>query len=225
MIRLCWILLCLSFALGLLPPGEHNVSYNGIPFYLFVPENPNGRLIITLHGTGEIPLAYIRAWQPEVSQRGYFVMAPYPLKKQGWTLKDNQRIKKVLYMLKREYPIEKVIIHGGSSGGHYALYLGISFPTQFQAVVTFMGLATVPVGHEIKFQKDPALKVPILLIHGRKDPVIPIQYARANAQFLRSKDYDVTYWEEADMKHEFYRPVKSDILDWIDEQFTTTPAP
>jgi len=123
----------------------------------------------------------------------------------------------ILEKLKKEYAIQKVLLSGASAGGHFALYLGINYYNDFDAIATFMGLAIGRLGKNIKFQTDSNKQIPILLIHGQKDQMIPLQYARWNYQWLLSKGYDVSYWEEPDMKHEHYRKKNKDILDWFED--------
>jgi predicted esterase len=80
-----------------------------------------------------------------------------------------------------------------------------------------MGLAITEIGKYIQFQTEKKNCRPILLIHGQKDAMIPVKYAQMNRDFLKSKHYNVTYWEEPNMIHENYRQDNNKILDWFEK--------
>lgn len=188
-------------------------------YVLFVPtvtEVTANKMIVALHGSGERAINFVQNWTKEAEAQHYIVLAPNSSDPNGWNGADLNRVMMLVAATQRELNIKKTLLSGASSGGHVAFLLGINNYPYFDAVQTFMGLAITEMGKYIVFQEEKKNRRPILLIHGLKDAMIPIQYARQNRDYLKSKGYSVTYWEEPNMIHENYRPDNSKILDWFE---------
>jgi len=212
--RILYLLLLLtasSFAVNAIP-GIYTEKH----YYLFIPKNSMHKLIVVLHGSGERGSSYLRAWQNEAEEGGYLVLAPNATDKNGWSGQDVQKVLNIVKEIKRDYEIKHILLNGSSSGGHFALYLGINNYQLFDGVATFMGLISSSMDKSIRYMKDKNKQIPILLVHGLLDEKIPVKYARWNYRKIQSKGYPVTYWEEPDMAHEHYTKVNEAILNWFE---------
>jgi len=89
-------------------------------------------------------------------------------------------------------PPERTVIAGFSQGGAMTLDVGLQLPLA-GALVLSGYLHSAPAPH--------ADLGPILMVHGRQDPVVPIQRARAARELLTSTAVNLTY-QEFDMGHE-----------------------
>ncbi len=185
-------------------------------FVVFIPTITSNKMIVALHGSGERANNFVQNWTKEAEARHYYVVVPNSTDPNGWSGEDMNRIMKIVATAQSTYGIKRTLLSGASSGGQVALLLGINEYPYFNAVQTFMGLAITEMGQYIKYQSVKKNRRPILLIHGRKDAMIPIKYAQMNRDFLKSKDYSITYWEEPNMVHEDYRQDNNKILDWFE---------
>jgi len=141
---------------------------------------------------------YATGWQAEAEKREYFVLAPNSTDQMGWSGEDIPRIMSLVNSAQKQF--------------------GITFFQYFDGIATFMGMVTNSLGDHIKYQTEPQNKRPILLIHGKKDHLIPIKLGRENYQFLKNKKYPVKFKEEVNMGHEFYIKDCSLILDWFEKE-------
>jgi predicted esterase len=184
-------------------------------YLLYIPKHHKRSLIVTLHGSGERADLFIDHWKKGADKFKIPVLAINANDKRGWSGEDIPRVLRVVQEVKRDLKIDHTLLNGSSSGGHFALFIGINNYFLFDGVATFMGLATTELGKHITYQDDPAKRIPLLLIHGKKDAVIPIQHARRNEAYLYNRGYRATYWEEPEMVHEFYEQNVTRILRWF----------
>jgi predicted esterase len=187
-------------------------------FVVFTPTITSNKMIVALHGSGERAINFVQNWTKEAEARHYYVVVPNSNDPNGWSGADVNRVLMIVVSARQTFGIKKTLLSGASSGGHVALLLGINEYPLFDATQTFMGLAITEMGKYIQFQSDKKKRRPILLIHGVKDALIPVKYAQMNRDYLKSKNYNVTYWEEPNMIHENYRPDNNKILDWFEKQ-------
>ncbi|MDA0268891.1 MAG: esterase [Cyanobacteria bacterium] len=89
-------------------------------------------------------------------------------------------------------PLERTIVAGFSQGGAMALDVGLQLPVA--AVLVLSGYL-----HGAIFSHHPPS--PVLLVHGRQDPVVPLACAHQTRQVLQAQQVPVTYHEQ-DMGHE-----------------------
>ncbi|MDD5456855.1 MAG: alpha/beta hydrolase-fold protein [Candidatus Margulisbacteria bacterium] len=185
-------------------------------YLLYIPDKPAEKMIVTLHGSGERANMYLSGWQKEADARGYYILAINSNDKNGWAGSDVQRVRQIVEKAKKIYHIRYTLLNGASAGGHFALYLAIVYPQDFSAVATFMGIVMESLKEAMQKYHVQGGKVPILLIHGTLDNKIPVVNARWNYFFLKDQSFNVTFWEEPDMQHEFYTKDNSKILNWFE---------
>ncbi len=185
-------------------------------YSIYVPTTPSSKMIVVLHGSGERGGTYTSGWQPQAEKRGYYILAPNSSDSMGWSGQDIQRIMTLVDGAQKQFNIKHTLLNGASAGGHFALFLGITYYQYFDGIATFMGMVLNSLGSYIQYQTTAENKRPILLIHGKKDDKIPIKLGKENYQFLLNKKYPVTFKEELAMGHEFYTKDCEFILNWFE---------
>ncbi|MBT9311221.1 alpha/beta hydrolase [Leptothoe kymatousa] len=83
-------------------------------------------------------------------------------------------------------PLEKTILGGFSQGGAMALDVGMELPLAGMLILS--GYSHGPIA-------TPITPRPVLLVHGRQDPVVPINQAHKNKSALGELSLDVDYHE------------------------------
>jgi phospholipase/carboxylesterase len=89
-------------------------------------------------------------------------------------------------------PTERTLLGGFSQGGAMSLEVGLELP--LAGLMVLSGYLHKPLG-------KPLYTPPVLMIHGRQDPVVPLQAAHQTRDTLRQAGVAVQY-EEFDMGHE-----------------------
>ncbi|HAR64039.1 MAG TPA: hypothetical protein DF296_09940 [Candidatus Margulisbacteria bacterium] len=198
-----------------LAPGLYHFDQAQGNYSLFVPSRNSQVMVVALHGSGERAPGYIANWVSDAARSGYVILVPNAIDKNGWQGKDIPPIIKNTLACQKDYDINKTIISGASSGGHFALLLGINYYQYFDGIAVFMGIISQNLGRWIEFQEEPWNRRPIFMVHGDKDTMVPIQYGRMTAKMLQGKGYPTTFVEEKDMAHEHYRKANIKIINWI----------
>lgn len=115
----------------------------------------------------------------------------------------------------RRYPIdpELVTVMGFSQGGVMAYDLALGRPDRFDALVAIA--SWLPDAVVQGLVADPArAKLPTLLIHGTRDPMIAIDNARKAKAQLETLGMQIA-WGEYDMGHEINPQAVRDLLGWL----------
>jgi phospholipase/carboxylesterase len=111
---------------------------------------------------------------------------------------------------------KRVVLLGFSQGGVMAYDLALRDPERFAGLVALStwfpeplveSLAKLP-GHE---------DFPVLVIHGTRDPTLPIERARESRESLRNLGVAMTY-REFDMGHEIRDDSMRVLLRWLEEK-------
>lgn len=81
-------------------------------------------------------------------------------------------------------PMERVVLGGFSQGGMTALYTGLGMPSSPAAIAAFSGaLPLLP---------SPCARIPVLLVHGEDDPIVPVALTRQAEETLQRAEVPVT---------------------------------
>ncbi|NKB66297.1 MAG: phospholipase [Candidatus Latescibacteria bacterium] len=187
-----------------------------------------GPLLILLHGYGsneEDLLGLMSHLDPRLM--GVGIRAPFPLDWGGhaWfpiemteaglqldfsqALEICQLLGDEIDRIRNKQGAERVFILGFSQGASMALGVALGRPLLAAGVVGMSGLC---VEEMLPADRTQVQGLPILLTHGRQDPVIPIHQGRSSRDLLAGLPVALSY-REYDMGHE----VGADCLDTVDQ--------
>lgn len=110
-------------------------------------------------------------------------------------------------------PSNKIVVAGFSQGGAVALYGGLRYN---QPLAGILGLSCyLPLADTLAAEASPAnQETPILLQHGREDPIIPIAHGQASRDQLQEAGYDVI-WHDYPMPHSVCMEEIAEIGEWL----------
>ncbi|WP_114376600.1 alpha/beta hydrolase [Elioraea thermophila] len=81
-------------------------------------------------------------------------------------------------------PMERVVLGGFSQGGMTALHTGLGMASPPAAIAAFSGaLPLLP---------SPCARIPVLLVHGEDDPIVPVALTRQTEEALQRAEVPVT---------------------------------
>jgi len=162
------------------------------------------------------------AYRPVTVNAGYVMRAWYDIKSftpEGRADREglDESVRRVRTYLEAEVargvPAERIVLAGFSQGGAVALSAGLRFPQRLAGV---MGLSTyLPFPARLASEKSAAnAAVPILLCHGRLDPVVPIAMGIEARETLVAEGHAVE-WHEYRMQHEVCMDEIAVIARWL----------
>jgi len=109
-----------------------------------------------------------------------------------------------------------VYLVGFSQGAMMSLAVALTFPGTVAAVVAMSGRA-LPQTMELITDKDTLIGLPILVVHGTQDTVLPISHGRETKARLAELPVDLTY-REYEMAHEVSVESLEDVTEWLKKQ-------
>ncbi len=94
---------------------------------------------------------------------------------------------------------ERIVLAGFSQGGAIALFAGLTSPLPLAGI---MALSTyLPLQDEVAREHGGRVSaLPILMVHGTQDPVLPLALGKDSSEFITGLGYDVQ-WHEYPMAH------------------------
>lgn len=96
-------------------------------------------------------------------------------------------------------PARRIALAGFSQGGTVALHAALRHPQRLAGVVALS--APAPFLEDLLRGADAANRdVPILLAHGRRDPIVPFALGEMAAETLAARGYEVD-WRAYDIEH------------------------
>jgi phospholipase/carboxylesterase len=113
----------------------------------------------------------------------------------------------------RGVPARRLVLAGFSQGGAIALQTGLRHPERLAGIMalsTYLPLASTLPAEASAANRD----VPIVMAHGRQDPLIPIERALDSRDGLRKAGYSVD-WHEYPMAHAVCHEEIGDIATWL----------
>ena len=116
------------------------------------------------------------------------------------------------------YPIDprKIVVLGFSQGGVMAYDLVLGDPGRFAGLVALSCWMPGSVDEAIPSQEG-LENLPALIVHGTKDPMIPVERAQDSRQRLLSRGVNVQY-REFEMEHEISQDALREIVIWLEEK-------
>ena len=110
----------------------------------------------------------------------------------------------------------RVYLMGFSQGAIMSLALGLSEPNQVAGIVAMSG-RLLDEALPLLAPAESLAGLPILVVHGTEDPVLPVQFGRAIQRRLDSLPVALTY-REYPIGHQVSKESLSDVAEWLREQ-------
>src|SRR5262245_54995846 len=116
------------------------------------------------------------------------------------------------------HPVDrrKLVALGFSQGGVMAYDLALREPERFAALVALSSWLPDALADSIPRQEAHA-RLPTLVIHGTRDPLIPVDRGRASRDRLLALGVPTTY-REYEMEHEIRPEALRTFVEWLDER-------
>ena len=116
------------------------------------------------------------------------------------------------------YPIDrrKIVVLGFSQGGVMAYDLVLSDPGRFAGLVALSSWLPEAVDSAVPAQ-EAMQNFPTLVVHGTKDPMIPVENAQDSRKRLMARGANVHY-REFEMEHEINQEALREIVIWLEEK-------
>jgi phospholipase/carboxylesterase len=116
----------------------------------------------------------------------------------------------------RGVPPSRVVLSGFSQGGAVALYAGLRYPERLAGI---LGMSCyLPFPQTLAAEKSAAnTDVPILLCHGRSDPVVPIAMGIEARQELQAHGL-APEWRDYSMQHSVCMEEIEDVSRWLQQR-------
>jgi phospholipase/carboxylesterase len=160
--------------------------------------------------------------QPVTINGGYVMRAWYDIGYEDLSLREDEKGVResqhaIELLIEREQqrgiPPARIVLAGFSQGGAIALQCGLRYPERLAGVIA---LSTyVPLPDKVEAERSEANSaVPILMLHGTEDPIVPLKLAQASCSRLLTHGYQVE-WREYRMPHSVCAEEIADIGSWL----------
>lgn len=116
------------------------------------------------------------------------------------------------------YPIErrKLVALGFSQGGVLAYELALREPERFAGLVALSSWLPADLADSIP-PAPGGESFPALVVHGTRDPMIPVERAQESRKLLGERGFSVTY-REYEMEHGIGPEALRDLVGWLDSK-------
>jgi phospholipase/carboxylesterase len=112
---------------------------------------------------------------------------------------------------------QNVVLAGFSQGGALALHVGLRAPEPLAGVLVLSAYLLLPQRFDAERTPE-SVQAPLLLAHGRYDPVVPFGLGKAAHERLEKAGYSVR-WAAFDMEHTLCLDEVQLIAGWLRERF------
>jgi len=158
--------------------GMTSAAFARSPYIIHVPLDYRADrpfpLIIYLSGGGGLAFDGALTAGDALAHAGYLVLYPHAGGDMWWEPKPTEMVHELLLEVLRTFNVDtnRVYLAGFSNGGTGAVELGVRWPDRFAAIASLMGAGLdTPSGAKLPLQN--LFEVPVLFLHGDKDPRIP----------------------------------------------------
>jgi polyhydroxybutyrate depolymerase len=170
--------------------GMSSTGHAGVPYVIQVPLDYRGDqsfpLIVYLSGGGGLAFDAANRTGNAIKHAGYLMVFPHAGGDLWWEAKPTEMVHALLLEILRTYNVDtnRVYLVGWSNGGTAALEYGTRWPDRFAAIASLMGAGlNTPSRTALPLQN--LQDVPVLFLHGDKDPVIPVSSSYTTESALR----------------------------------------
>jgi phospholipase/carboxylesterase len=110
-------------------------------------------------------------------------------------------------------PAENILLAGFSQGGAIVLHTGLRYPQPLAGILALSSYLLQPdaLAAEHAAVND---RIPIMMAHGTRDPVVPLSLAEQSREVLQQQGYRVA-WHSYPMQHAVCPDEVRDIRDWL----------
>jgi len=195
------------------------------PYRIFVPGSYDSTkkwpLIVALHGMGGDENSFFVGYNNgEIKRiaeaRGYLVVCPKGRAPASMYLGTAEKdVIDVLNQMKRDYSVDddRVYLMGHSMGGYGSWSVAVNHPDLFAAIGPIAGGGNPLVTAQIK----KIAHVPWIVVHGDKDPTVPVGESRKMVKAGEAIGIKIKYIEVPGGNHSnIVVPAFKDIFDWFD---------
>ncbi len=206
------------------------------------PEIPAVASVILLHGLGadghdfvpiagelglpdSLPVRFVfphAPLRPVTVNNGYVMRAWYDIKSftpagradVSGTVESSRRVAEYIDR-ERQLGVapERVVLAGFSQGGAVALYAGLRYPERLAGILAMS--CYLPFPETLATDRSTANSdVPILLCHGRSDPVVPVGMGLEAREELKAHGY-APEWRDYPMQHAVCMDEIADVARWL----------
>jgi len=169
-------------------------------------------LVICPQGPVELPIA------PGVRGYGWFPMTSGAPPDPGAFQEARARLQRFLADARDRYPVDRrhSVLLGFSQGGVMAYDLALRSPAEFAGLVALSSWLPNDLANQIEVREEHA-GLPTLVVHGTRDPMIPVQRALESRERLRGFGIDATY-REYEMEHGIGPDALRDLVVWLEDK-------
>jgi len=175
-------------------------------------------LVLCPQGPVEVPVG------PGITGYGWFPLVPGEPPDPDEFRKGAGALRAFFAEARERYPVdpEKVVLLGFSQGGAMAYEWALS---EAGAVAGLIALSTwLPdILADAVERKEEQTELPVLVLHGTRDPMVAIDLARESRERLRDFGVRLMY-RELEMAHEISREALQIILRWLEEKVFAADA-
>lgn len=195
------------------------------PFRFYVPTNYDAKkkwpMIVALHGMGGDENGFFINYDKGLirriaEERGYIVVCPKGRQPTSMYMAAAERdVLDVIREMKREFSIDddRVYLMGHSMGGYGSWSVAANNPDLFAAIGPIAGGGTPFTVAKLKALTH----VPWIVIHGDKDPTVPVEESRKMVKAGKELGIEIKYIEVPGGNHSsVVAPAFKDIFDWFD---------
>jgi poly(3-hydroxybutyrate) depolymerase len=174
-------------------------------YYLFVPDaigTEPAPLVITLHGSGRDGRPLVDLFRGVASKERFIVAGPDAIDRRGWEVPTDGPA--LLYFLveavKAKHAVDsrRIYLFGHSAGASFALTMGVMESEYFAGVAAHAAALQDGLGDQLRAAPR---KLPIAILHGTRDNVIPIAIARQARDALVAAGFAVDFRELPGYEH------------------------
>jgi phospholipase/carboxylesterase len=108
---------------------------------------------------------------------------------------------------------ERIVLAGFSQGGAITLHAGLRYARPLAGLLALSTYVPLPERFAAEARRERA-DTPILMCHGRDDPMLPLSLGAWSRDLLRQRGYDVD-WREYPMAHQVCAQEIADIGAWL----------
>lgn len=178
------------------------------------------------NGFGESIFVGLKSLLPE----NYILVCPDAAYGMWWEPDQVRMFDDLLKRIISDYAVDadRIYLAGFSNGGVAAYLHGFTHPDQFAAVASMMGYAmSMKQGKDVETEMSLNLKnTPLLIIHGERDPVIPIGLDKILVDFLRRNDIPYKFLEVPGEGHSItFSSHYREVMDFLRKNERRNPFP